>query len=134
MATTLLTSPPVFARTRPTPYQERVGWAQLVRRPPSWFLPWALFLGVLVTLAYLGSSDWVRLPGCRPVSSGACFAITEGYPLRWLTGDQGVPLISKYALLRDFVQWALTCTSVLYLAWLWLTEPTGVRPAPSGQP
>jgi hypothetical protein len=54
--------------------------------------------------------------------------------LRWLTGDQGVPVISKYALLRDFVQWALTCTSVLYLAWLWLTEPTGVRPAPSGQP
>ena len=128
----LLVSPPVFARTRPAPYQVRIGWTQLVRRPPSWLLPWALFAAMLLTLAYLGSMDSMPLqPGCNPASDG-CIALTEGYPLRWLTGGHDVPLIDKYALFRDTVQWALTCTSGLYLAWLWLTEPTGVRPEQSG--
>jgi hypothetical protein len=35
-------------------------------------------------------------------------------------------VISKGALLKDSVQWALAGTSVLYLAWLWLTAPTGL--------
>ena len=52
----LLVSPAVYGRTRPAPIQLRAeGWAQLVRRPPSWLLPWGLFLGVVLTLAYLGS-------------------------------------------------------------------------------
>jgi hypothetical protein len=130
----LLVSPPVFARTRRTQYPARIGWTQLVRRPPSWLLPWALFLGVLVTLACLGSIAPVPLPGCKPVPTGGCFSWTGGYPLRWLTGGQLVPAIGKYALLRDCAQWALACGSVLYLAWLWLTEPTGLRPAQFEQP
>jgi len=115
----LLTSPPVYGRTRrPAPVPARArGWAQLVRRPPWWLLPWGLLAGVLVTLACLGNMDWVAIAGCRPAASDACTALVEGYPLRWLTADQNVPLIAKGALLKDCVQWALLSMSVLYLAW-----------------
>jgi hypothetical protein len=49
--------------------------------------------------------------------------MAEGYPLHWLTADQGTPLILRHALLQDAVQWALASTSVLYLLWAWLTAP-----------
>jgi hypothetical protein len=113
----LLASPAVYARTRRLPYQARMSWTQLFRRPPPWLLPWGLVLGALVTLAYLGSMDWVTVPGCRPAAD-ACQAIAEGYPLRWLTSHHNVPVIDKYALVRDFTQWALASSSVLYVAWL----------------
>jgi hypothetical protein len=119
----LLVSPPVYGRTRPTPIQVRAqSWSQLLPppRPPAWLLPWGLLAGVLVTLACLGSMDFTTIAGCRPAASDACSALAEGYPLRWLTAIQGAPVISKEALLRDSVQWALGCTSLLYLAWLWL--------------
>ena len=57
--------------------------------------------------------------------SGACSALAEGYPLRWLTARQNQPLIVKGALLKDCAQWVLVSMSVLYLGWLWLTTPTG---------
>jgi hypothetical protein len=116
----LLVSPPVYGRTRrpaPIPVRAR-GWAQVVRRPPAWLLPCGLLAGVVVTLACLGSMDWVAIPGCRPTASDACSALAEGYPLRWLTAKQSEPVISKGALLKDCAQWALASTSVLYLAWL----------------
>jgi hypothetical protein len=120
----LLASPPVYGRTRPAPIPVRApGWTKLVRRPPRWLLPWGLLAGALVTMAYLGSMDFVAIPGCRPAASDACSALAEGYPLRWLTADQNVPLIFKGALLRDWAQWVLISTSVLYLGWLWLTAP-----------
>jgi hypothetical protein len=116
----LLVSPPVYGRTRPAPVQVRAqSWRQLLPpRPPAWLLPWGLLAGVLVTLAYLGSMDFITIAGCRPATSDACSAFAEGYPLRWLSADQGTPLIFKDALLRDSVQWALCCTSVVYLAWV----------------
>lgn len=122
----LLFSPPVYGRTRrPGPIHVRAqSWAQLLPpRPPTWLLPWGLLAGVLVTLACLGSMDVTTIAGCRPAASDACSALAEGYPLRWLTAIQGTPVISKEALLRDSVQWALGCTSLLYLAWLWLIPP-----------
>lgn len=124
----LLVSPPVYGRTRPTQIQVRAqGWSQLLPiRPPAWLLPWGLLAGVLVTLACLGSMDWVAIPGCRPAASDTCTALAEGYPLRWLTAAQGIPVISKEALLRDSVQWALGCTSLLYLAWLWLMSSADI--------
>jgi hypothetical protein len=122
----LLVSPPVHGRTRqPGPLQVRApGWVRLIRRPPAWLLPWGLLAGVLVTLACLGHMDYVAVPGCRPAASDACTALSEGYPLRWLTAvEPNVPVISKEALLKDCVQWALVITSVMYLAWLGLTAP-----------
>jgi hypothetical protein len=119
---TLLVSPPVYGRTRPARIQVRAqSWSQLLSpRPPAWLLPWGLLAGVLVTLACLGGMDFTTIAGCRPAASDACGAMAEGYPLRWLTAIQGTPVISKESLLRDSVQWALGCTSLLYLAWLWL--------------
>jgi hypothetical protein len=116
----LLVSPPVYGRTRRPaliPVRAR-GWAPLVRWPPVWLLPCGLLAGVVVTLACLGSMDWVAIPGCRPAASDACTALAEGYPLRWLTARQSEPVISKGALLKDCAQWALASTSVQYLAWL----------------
>ena len=126
----LLVSPPVYGRTRrPARVTARApGWARLVRRPPAWLLPCGLLAGALVTLACLGSMDWVTVPGCGTGASGACTALAEGYPLRWLTADQNMPVISKGALLKDCAQWALASTSLLYLAWLSLTAPAA-RPA-----
>ena len=118
----LLLSPPVYGRTRPTPVSVRArGWAQFVRRPPLWLLAGGLLGGVLVTLVCLGHSDFIAVPECGPVTSNACSAVAEGYPLHWLTADQNTPLIFKGALLKDFAQWALVSTSVLYLAWVWFT-------------
>jgi hypothetical protein len=120
----LLISAPVYGRTRPAPIPVRApGWAQLVRRPPRWLLPWGLLAGALVTAACLGNMDFIAIPGCKPAASDACSALAEGYPLRWLTAHQNVPLIVKGALLKDWAQWVLVSTSVLYLGWLWLTAP-----------
>jgi hypothetical protein len=122
----LLVSPPVYGRTRPTPIPVRAqGWTQLVRRPPAALLAWGLLAGVLLTLACLGSGDFIAIAGCRPAASDACIALAEGYPLRWLTAQQNDPVILKGALLRDCAQWALASASVLYLAWLRLTAPAG---------
>jgi hypothetical protein len=119
----LLVSPPVYGRTRRTPiFMRSKGWMRLARWPPAWLLPWGLFLGVVLTLAYLGNMGFVAVPGCRPATAEVCRVFAEGYPLRWLTrfGE-----ISKYALIKDCAQWALACSSVLYLAWNWL------RPGPA---
>jgi hypothetical protein len=124
----LLLTSPVYGRTRrPAPVLVRApGWAQLVHRPPAWLVLCGLLAGVLVTLALLGNMSFVAVPGCRPAASDLCTALVEGYPLRWLTADQNMPLIIKRALLKDCTQWALVSTSVLYLAWLILpARPAG---------
>jgi hypothetical protein len=125
----LITSLPVYGRTgRPEPVLVRAeGWTQLVWRPPAWLLPWGLLAGAGLTMALLGSMTSAAIPGCDQAAAGACTALAEGYPLRWLTADQGFPVIFKGALLRDYVQWALACTSVLYLVARWLTDPAGPR-------
>jgi hypothetical protein len=131
----LLVSPPVYGRTRrPAPVPARApGWAQLVRRPPAWLLSCGLLAGALVTLACLGNMDWVAIPGCRPAASDTCTALAEGYPLRWLTAHQNMPVIAKAALLKDFAQWALASTSLLYLGWLRLTAPAGLPDLAGGR-
>ena len=120
----LLVSPPVAARVERVPAPAIAsGWTglvALVRRPPAWLLACGVLIGVLVTLAYLGNMGPVAVPGCSPAASVACTGIMEGYPLRWLSATQSVPVIDKGALCKDCVQWALVSCSVLYAAWLWL--------------
>jgi hypothetical protein len=121
----LLLSPPVYGRTRrPGRIDVRApNWGRLLRRPPAWLLPWGLLAGTALTLALLGHMDWVTVAGCRPTGSEGCTALTEGYPLHWLTADQNEPLIAKRSLFEDWTQWTLAGTSLLYLSWLWLTAP-----------
>lgn len=74
----LLVSPPVYGRTRRAPVQVRAaGWAELVRRPPSWLLPCGLVLRLIVTLANLGSMDVVAVPGCRTAPAAPAAARTS---------------------------------------------------------
>jgi hypothetical protein len=41
-----------------------------------------------------------------------CIGLARGYPLRFLTADQGTPMISSAA------QWSLVSFSAFYLIWL----------------
>jgi hypothetical protein len=116
----LLVSTPVYWHTRADPVTVRAeGWAPFAGRPPAWLLPWGLLAGAALTAAFVASTDSVAIAGCHPAASDACIALARGYPLRWLTADQNVPLISPDALIRDCVQWALLSMSVLYLGWSW---------------
>jgi hypothetical protein len=107
--------------------------------PPAWILPWGLVAGIVVTLLYLGNMDWAPLSGCAaagtPVSGlpAHCFGLQEGYPLRFLIGNQGVPQILKASLLRDWAQWSLLCCSVLYLGW-WLVRCVTPAGSEAGNP
>lgn len=121
----LLASPSVYGHTRSVPIEIRAaGWAQIARRPPSWLLPWGLFLGMVLTLAYLGNVGVADVPGCRPATADTCNVLGMGYPLHWLTARHSTPAIGKHSLVRDCAQWVLACTSILYIAWNWL------RPCP----
>jgi hypothetical protein len=44
-----------------------------------------------------------------------------------------MPVIAKGALLKDFAQWALASTSLLYLGWLGLTVPGGLPELAGGR-
>lgn len=124
----LLVSPSVYGRTRPRPVHVRAqGWSQLVRQPPKWLLPWGLFAGAVVTLVCLGHMDFVAVSGCKPAASGACTAVAEGYPLRWLTAHQNEPFILKGSMLKDWAQWTLVSMSVLYTGWPRM-RPLGIDP------
>lgn len=130
---TLLVSAPVYWHTRTDPVTVRAeGWAPFAGRPPAWLLPWGLLAGAALTAGLLGNVGWVPITGCHPAASDACIALVRGYPLRWLTADQNVPLISAEALLRDCVQWALLSTSVLYLGRNWVRAGSRDRDPAAG--
>ncbi|HEY2550294.1 MAG TPA: hypothetical protein VGI64_06920 [Streptosporangiaceae bacterium] len=134
----LLISPAVYQRTRPDwqPGQavQAIGtWA----RPPRWMVLSALLAGVVVTLLFLGSENWVPIAGCGPSGAaaaqlpGRCFTLAQGSPLRFLTADhQGVAFIDKAGLIADWAQWALVSFTLLYLLWL----PSRRNPAERGEP
>jgi hypothetical protein len=118
----LLFGPAVYQRTRPDwqPGQV-VPVARAWLRPPLWMVLSALLTGVIITLLYLGSMDFARIPGCGPAGAAfaqlpdRCVTLAEGYPLRFLTAYQGTPWIDKAALIGDCAQWALVSFTILYL-------------------
>ena len=117
----LLVSTPVYRRTRQDRAAEPPGSHFRWPVPPAWVVLGGMAGGAVVTLLYLGSMNWQPMPGCEPPGvsmrqlPGQCIELAEGYPLRFLSADQNVPEINKAAMARDWVQWALVSSSVLYL-------------------
>jgi hypothetical protein len=105
----------------------------------AWILPWGLLAGTVVTLLFLAQMNWAPLPGCglpgTPLDQlpQRCFGLWQGYPLRFVVGDQGVLKILNASAIRDWAQWTLLCCSGLYLAW-WPDRPSlgAARPADGG--
>ena len=130
----LLISPAVYQRTRPD-WQpgQRVPAVWTWIRPPPWLVLSALLAGVIVTLLYLGSMNYVTIPGSGPAGSAAaqlpnrCFTLAEGYPLRFLTAYRATPRIDKAALIADWAQWALVSFTILYLLRLPFCRPRPER-------
>jgi hypothetical protein len=117
----LLLSPAVYDRTRPASAPRLNPAAAARARPPVWMVPAALVAGLVVTLLYLGSMGFVPITGCGPAGAtiaqlpGHCFALAEGFPLRFRTVGEAVPRIDQAALLADWAQWSLVSFAVLYL-------------------
>jgi hypothetical protein len=130
----LLTSPAVYQRTRGDDHADRAGPAPQSARPPLWLILTGLLAGLVVTLLYLGSMSWTPIPGCGAAGASLqelparCIGLARGYPLRFLTADQGMPVINKAALIKDWAQWSLVSSSAFYL--LWLRRAPGRPPAP----
>jgi|HubBroStandDraft_6_1064221.scaffolds.fasta_scaffold489016_1 hypothetical protein len=107
--------------------------------PRLWMVLTALLAGLVVTLLFLGSMDWGALPGCGPAGAALaqlpdrCFVLQEGLPLRFLNADQGVPDISKTALIEDWAQWSLVSFSAIYTLRLVLRR-LDYTPAATEQP
>jgi hypothetical protein len=116
----LLVSPAVYERTRPGTHYRAATVAPLAGKPRGWMLLGSLLAGLVITLLFLAQMGWTAVPGCGPASAslahlpGRCTGLAQGYPLRFLIGDQGVPEIDKLALIKDWAQWSLVSGSVLY--------------------
>jgi hypothetical protein len=120
----LLTSPAVYQRVRRDDHADLPGPGARRARPPLWLISTGLLTGLVVTLLYLANMGWTPIPGCAaPGASLAqlparCIGLARGYPLRFLTADQSIPVINKEALIKDWAQWSLVSFSVFYLLWL----------------
>ncbi len=135
----LLVSPAVYQRTRPGTHFRAATVAPLAGKLRWWMLPWGLLAGLVITLLLLGQMGWAAIPGCGPAGAslahlpGRCIGLAQGYPLRFLSGYQGVPEIGKLALIKDWAQWSLVSGSVLYAVQvLRLGRQDRPEPAPPG--
>lgn len=110
----LLMSPSVFWRTRPRDWAEPPADTRVL--PPLTLLLLGVFAGLAVTLVCLAN----MAPGCDPgaVPAMLCQPLADGYPLRWVTVHDGVSSANWAAMARDWVQYAVICTSALYALWL----------------
>jgi hypothetical protein len=105
-------------------------------RPPLWLILAGLLAGLVVTLMYLGNMSFTPIPGYGPAGASLhllperCIGLARGYPWRFLTADQGTPMISSAALIKDWAQWSLVSFSAFYLIWL-RRDPEPPPPAPS---
>jgi hypothetical protein len=97
-------------------------------RPPLWLILAGLLAGLVVMLMYLGDIGFTPIPGCGPAGASLhllperCIGYLRGYPSRFLTADQGTPMISSAALIKDWAQWSLVSFSAFYLIWLRRTQ------------
>jgi len=139
----LLTSPAVYQRTRGDDHAALSHPSARIAWPPLWLISTGLLAGLVVTLLYLANMNWTPIPGCGgPGASpdqlpARCIGLAQGYPLRFLTADQNIPVINKEALVKDWAQWSLVSFSAFYLLWLRrdpAPEPTqvsaGEQPVP----
>jgi hypothetical protein len=132
----LLVSPAVYQHTRPNTPPAPAATASMHWRPPLWMFLSALLVGLVLTLAYLGSMDSAAIQGCGPAGApiaqlpARCIGLAQGYPLHFLTAYQGTPEINKTALIEDWAQWSLVSFSVLYLLLLLHRRPEPSRDHP----
>jgi hypothetical protein len=126
----LLLSAAVYRRTRPPGWTATAGWDRL--RPPAALLVLGVLAGLVVTLLCLGHMTYLSYPGFRAAPLSGCDhgdagrlpaslcqqTLAEGGPLYWLTAFQGSPVVDWAAMARDWGQWTVVSTSVLYGFWL----------------
>jgi hypothetical protein len=115
----LLLSPSVYKRTRPPEWSEPPAATRVL--PPLTLLLLGVFAGLAVTLLALSDMSPLAVTGCDTGAASAtvlCDTLAEGYPLRWVTVLDGASSASWAAMAKDWAQWALVSTSVLYGLWL----------------
>lgn len=117
----LLVSPAVYQRTRRNASPDHVPAGSMRWTPPLWMPLSALITGLVLTLLNLGSESWAAIPGCGPAGAtfaqlpGRCIGLAQGYPVRFLTAYQGMPLIDKAGLADDWAHWSIVSFAVFYL-------------------
>ncbi len=115
----LLMSPSVYQRTRPRDWAEPPAATRVL--PPLTLLLLGVFAGLSVTLIGLaGMGPGPAAPGCdvNAALPGVCDTLADGTPLRWVTLHDGLPSADWAAMAKDWVQWSVVSTSVLYGLWL----------------
>ncbi|HUB38875.1 MAG TPA: hypothetical protein VMA72_08490 [Streptosporangiaceae bacterium] len=117
----LLVSPAVYQRTRRDASPDWSPAASMRWTPPVWMPLSALLAGLLAILASLASMGWAAIPGCGPAGAtiaqlpARCFGLAQGYPVRFLTANQGAALIDKAGLAKDWAHWSIVSFAVFYL-------------------
>jgi hypothetical protein len=109
----------VYERTRPPDWAEPPAATRVL--PPLTLLLLGVFAGLVVTLLGLADMRPLAVAGCDtgPASAGVlCNTLAEGYPLGWVTVLDGASSASWVAMAKDWTQWAVVSTSVLYSLWL----------------
>lgn len=116
----LLMSPAVYWRTRPRGWAEPPAATRVL--PPLTLLLLGVFAGLSVTL--IGLSHMVpgpAVPGCTvtgDMRAEFCDTLADGAPLYWVSLRDGAASADWAAMARDWAQWAVVATSVLYALWL----------------
>lgn len=116
----LLMSPAVYWRTRPRDWVTPPAATRVL--PPLTLLLLGVFAGLLVTL--IGLSHMVpgpAVPGCTVTGNMRaefCDTLADGAPLYWVSLRDGAASADWAAMARDWAQWAVVATSVLYALWL----------------
>ena len=113
-----LLSPPVYQRTRPRDWAEPPAATRVL--PPLTLLLLGVFAGLVVTLLGLADMGPLAVSGCDTGPASAtvlCNTLAAGYPLHWVT-VLDASSASWMSMAKDWAQWAVVSTSVLYGLWL----------------